>query len=131
GAFIGSEPGRTLRGDGPDSPVPHTGHAPRPWVASTRSATAICCSFVASWADGAYSPPPCEAHVPAANCTPPKKPLPVLIPQLPPDSQRATWSHSPSVAAAAWPAMAMLPPPRTAPVKAILATLTLDVVGLR
>lgn len=40
---------------------PHTGHAPRPWVASTRSATAICCSRVASSADGAYSPPPCAA----------------------------------------------------------------------
>jgi hypothetical protein len=36
-----------------------------------------------------------------------------------------------SVAAAAWAAMAMLPLPSTAPVKAILATLTLEVVGLR
>ncbi|CAG7332656.1 transglycosylase family protein [Mycobacterium avium subsp. paratuberculosis] len=31
----------------------------------------------------------------------------------------------------AWPAMAMAPPPSTAPVTAILATLTLEVVGLR
>src|SRR4030081_2637091 len=51
--------------------------------------------------------------------------------QLPPDSQRATWSHSPSVAAPACPARARLPLPMTAPVKAILATLTADVVGLR
>src|SRR4029078_3126168 len=51
--------------------------------------------------------------------------------QLPPDSQRATWSHSPSVAAPACPARARLPPPMTAPVKAIFATLSADVVGLR
>src|SRR5882757_1793172 len=51
--------------------------------------------------------------------------------QLPPDSQRATWSHSPSVAAPACPARAMLPVPITAPVKAIFATFTADVVGLR
>src|SRR5215813_8305382 len=51
--------------------------------------------------------------------------------QLPPDSQRATWSHSPSVAAPACPARARLPLPMTAPVKAIFATLTADVVGLR
>ena len=44
--------GRTLRGVGPDSGPPHTGHAPRPWVASTRSATAICCSLVASCGRG-------------------------------------------------------------------------------
>src|SRR5215210_1098590 len=51
--------------------------------------------------------------------------------QLLPDSQRATWSHSPSVAAPACPARARLPLPRTAPVKAIFATLTDDAVGLR
>src|SRR6478735_8018482 len=51
--------------------------------------------------------------------------------QLPPDSQRATWSHSPSVAAPAWPARARLPVPMTAPVKAIFATFTADAVGLR
>src|SRR5215469_13960145 len=51
--------------------------------------------------------------------------------QLPPDSQLATRSHSPSVAAPACPARARLPPPMTAPVKAILATLTEEVVGLR
>src|SRR5258705_9782848 len=51
--------------------------------------------------------------------------------QLPPDSQRATWSHSPSVAAPACPARARLPLPMTAPVKAIFATFTADVVGLR
>src|SRR5207248_399580 len=51
--------------------------------------------------------------------------------QLPPDSQLATLSHSPSVAAPACPARARLPLPMTAPVKAIFATLTADVVGLR
>ena len=42
----------------------------------------------------------------------------------------ATWSHSPSVAAPACPARARLPPPSTAPVKAILATLTWPMSGL-
>src|SRR6478672_2453869 len=51
--------------------------------------------------------------------------------QLLPDSHLATWSHSPSVAAPACPARARLPLPMTAPVKAILATFTADVVGLR
>src|SRR5690349_7784870 len=51
--------------------------------------------------------------------------------QLLPDSHLATWSHSPSVAALACPARARPPPPMTAPVKAILATFTADVVGLR
>src|SRR5687767_11406847 len=49
--------------------------------------------------------------------------------QLPPDSHEATRSHSPSVAAPAWLARTMLPPPRTAPVKAILATFAADVIG--
>src|SRR3954451_17931707 len=82
-------------------------------------------------AAGAYWPPPCEAQVLCVNCSPPWSPLPVLMAQLLPDSQRATWSHSPSVAAPACPARARLPLPRTAPVKAIFATLTDDVVGLR
>src|SRR6476646_4244650 len=51
--------------------------------------------------------------------------------QLPPDSQRATWSHSASLAALAWPASVRPLPPRTAPVKAILATVAADVLGLR
>src|SRR6185369_8992841 len=51
--------------------------------------------------------------------------------QLPLDSQLATLSHSPSVAAPACPARARLPPPMTAPVKAIFATLTEEAVGLR
>ena len=53
------------------------------------------------------------------------------MPQLPPDSHPATASHCSSVAADAWPASAMPPPPITAPVNAILATLMLEVVGLR
>src|ERR1700677_3941950 len=52
--------------------------------------------------------------------------------QLPPDSQPATWSHSSSLAAMAWPASARPLPLRTAPVTAILAAIaTHDVVGLR
>src|SRR6185503_66296 len=51
--------------------------------------------------------------------------------QLPLDSQRATWSHSPSVAAVACPARARPPVPSTAPVKAIFATFTVDAEGLR
>jgi hypothetical protein len=61
----------TSRRVGPDSGPPHTGQAPRPWVASTRSATAICWSLVASCADGANSPPPCPDQVLEVNCTPP------------------------------------------------------------
>src|ERR1700687_1821720 len=82
-------------------------------------------------AAGAYWPPPCPLQVPGVNCSPPWYPLPVLMAQLPPDSQCATWSHSPSVAAFACPAMARPLPPMTAPVKAILATLPADAVGLR
>src|ERR1700737_2918893 len=122
---------RTLRGVAAESPWPHTGQAPRPWLARTRSPTAICCSRVAWFAVGANSPPPCAAQVPCENCSPPRYPLPVLMPQLPPDSQPATRSHSPSVAADAWPASAMPPPPITAPVNASLATLMFEVVGLR
>src|SRR5580693_6978847 len=52
--------------------------------------------------------------------------------QLPPDSQPATWPHSSSLAAMAWPASARPLSPRTAPVTAILAAIaTHDVVGLR
>src|SRR6476659_4888785 len=51
--------------------------------------------------------------------------------QVPPDSQRATWAESASLAALAWPASVRPLPPRTAPVKAILATVTADVLGLR
>ncbi|SHV94937.1 Uncharacterised protein [Mycobacteroides abscessus subsp. abscessus] len=43
-----------VRGVEPDRPRPQTGQAPRPCPASTFSATAICCSLVARWADGAY-----------------------------------------------------------------------------
>ena len=50
----------TLRGVAPDSGPPQVGQAPLPWVASTRSATAICSSLVARCAAGAYSPPPCD-----------------------------------------------------------------------
>jgi hypothetical protein len=55
----------------------------------------------------------------------------VLMAQLPPDSQRATWSHSLSLAGLAWPASATPLPPRTALVNASLATVTADVVDLR
>ena len=39
-------------------PAPHTGQAPMPWPASTRSATAICSDSLARFAEGAYCPPP-------------------------------------------------------------------------
>src|SRR6476646_2679664 len=119
----------TLRGVAPDSPRPQAGHAPGPCVASTRSATAICCSLVAKFAAGANSPPPCALQVLGENCTPPWYPLPVLMAQLPPDSQLATLSHAPSVAAPACPARARLPLPMTAPVKATFATDFADDVG--
>ena len=45
----------------------------------------------------ANSPPPWAAQVPCENCSPPWYPLPVLMPQLPPDSHPATRSHSLSV----------------------------------
>lgn len=48
GASIAAEAGSTSRGVAFDNPRPHTGQAPRPWVASTRSPTAICCSRLAS-----------------------------------------------------------------------------------
>ena len=61
----------TVRGVGPDNPRPHTGQAPRPWVANTFSAIAICSSRLARWATGANSPPPWPDQVPGANCSPP------------------------------------------------------------
>ena len=48
----------SVRGVGPESPRPHTGHAPLPWPARTFSAMAICWSRVARWADEANWPPP-------------------------------------------------------------------------
>ena len=56
--------------------------------------------------------------------------MPVLIAQLPLDSQRATVSHSASGAACACAAIPRAPPLMTAPVTAILAALIDDVEGL-
>src|SRR5215469_4870731 len=64
-----------------------------PWDASTRLATAICCAGVARLADEAYWPPPLASQVPWVNWSPPLKPLPVLVLQLPPDSQAAMASQ--------------------------------------
>ena len=61
----------TVRGVGPDRPRPHTGQAPLPWVASTFSAMAICCSRVAILAAGANWPPPWPDQVLGENCRPP------------------------------------------------------------
>ena len=71
GLSSGAASATTLRGVALESPRPHTGHAPRPWVASTRSATAICSSLVAMCAAGAYSPPPWPDQVLGENCSPP------------------------------------------------------------
>src|SRR5215472_15905996 len=64
-----------------------------PWPASTRWATAICCDREAPAAVEAYLPPPYASQVPWENWSPPEKPLPVLVPQLPPDSQAAMASQ--------------------------------------
>src|SRR5690349_15404536 len=50
--------------------------------------------------------PPKSPHVPTSNCSPPKYPLPVLICQLPLDSQRAMASHTTGAAAAGGPVQA-------------------------
>src|SRR6185312_9895607 len=73
----------------PDA-VPHWGHASRPWSASTRLATAICCSRDAA---AGLPTPPCSTQVCGLNCSPPYAPLPVLACQLPPDSHCATASQ--------------------------------------
>src|SRR5262249_43770460 len=64
---------------------------PRP--ATTPPATAIRCDREAPAAVGAYPPPPYASQVPWENWSPPEKPLPVLVPQLPPDSQAAMASQ--------------------------------------
>src|SRR4051794_6959197 len=74
-----------------------------PWVCLTRSATAICSERDAP---SGLPLPPLAAQVDGVNCRPPEKPLPVLVPQLPPDSHRATASQS---VADAVPAVAIRP----------------------
>src|SRR5690242_5469197 len=69
---------------------PQTGQAPMPCECSTFSATRICSSRLAP--DGEPDPP-LARQVLGVNCRPPEKPLPVLIPQLPPDSHCAMASQ--------------------------------------
>src|SRR5690242_19848692 len=69
---------------------PQTGHAPMPCECSTFSATRICSSRLAP--DGEPDPP-LACQVLGVNCRPPANPLPVLIPQLPPDSHCAMASQ--------------------------------------
>jgi hypothetical protein len=69
---------------------PQTGQAPMPCECSTFSATRICSSRLAPFGEPA---PPLERHVLGVNCRPPAKPLPVLIPQFPPDSHCAMASQ--------------------------------------
>src|SRR5262245_45435271 len=76
---------------GPPAAEPHFGHAPSPWVRSTFSATAICCSREAIAGDPT---PPLAAQVAGLNCRPPYMPLPVFVDQLPPDSHWAIASQS-------------------------------------
>src|SRR5919107_6146413 len=66
------------------------GQAFQPWGSSTRSATAIC-SVRLAWCG--IPEPPKERQVDAVNCSPPWKPLPVLVAQLPPLSHCATLSQ--------------------------------------
>ena len=67
------------------------GQAPQPCLASTRSATTICCSRHAWWATPV---PPKARQVPGVNCRPPLKPLPVLMAQLPVLSHCASLSQT-------------------------------------
>ena len=66
------------------------GQAFQPWASSTRSATAIC-SVRLAWCG--IPEPPKERQVDAVKCSPPWKPLPVLVAQLPPLSHCATLSQ--------------------------------------
>jgi hypothetical protein len=61
-----------------------------PCECSTFSATRICSSRLAPFGEPA---PPLECQVLEVNCRPPAKPLPVLIPQFPPDSHCAMASQ--------------------------------------
>src|ERR1700704_1062236 len=61
-----------------------------PCECSTFSATRICSSRLAVCAE---PEPPWACQVPAVNGRPPEKPLPVLIPQFPPDSHCAIASQ--------------------------------------
>jgi hypothetical protein len=61
-----------------------------PCECSTFSATRICSSRLAPFGE---PEPPLECQVLEVNCSPPEKPLPVLIPQFPPDSHCAMASQ--------------------------------------
>lgn len=76
--------------DGGQPRRPQTGHAPMPWLCRTFSATRICSSRLAPDGD---PDPPLARQVLEVNCSPPEKPLPVLIDQLPPDSHCAMASQ--------------------------------------
>jgi hypothetical protein len=69
---------------------PHLGHALSPCVRSTFSATRICSDRDAV---AGLPTPPLEDQVAGLNCRPPKWPLPVLVPQFPPDSHWAMASQ--------------------------------------
>src|SRR5262249_14593276 len=64
-----------------------------PGPAGTGWATGHCGDREARAAVEAYPPPPYASQVPWENWSPPEKPLPVLVPQLPPDSQAAMASQ--------------------------------------
>ena len=128
-ACLGSS--TTLRGVALDRPRPQTGHAPRPWLPSTRSATAICSSLRGHVRGGrilaaAVRRPGAGRELQSALVSVAGVDGPVAA-----GLAAATLSHSPSVAAPACPARARPPLPMTAPVKATLATDFADDVGLR
>src|SRR5689334_12905544 len=70
--------------------APHLGHALRPCVRRTFSATRICS---ARDAVAGLPTPPFDDQVACLNCRPPYAPLPELVAQLPPDSHRAMASQ--------------------------------------
>ena len=109
----------------------HTGQAPQPCLASTRSATAICSARLAWWADGANWPPPKPRQVDGENCRPPWYPLPVLMFHRPPLSHCATRSQVEFGAAVAAGATATSGAPAMAPASAVRAMLRPVLLGAR
>src|SRR6266536_1030416 len=95
-ARVGGDPGpsRLLVAYRRPSLREHSGQAPHPWPARTRSATMICCSRVARSARGANWPPPKPVQVAGRNWSPPKNPFPVLIRHCPLLSHWASLSHT-------------------------------------
>lgn len=89
-------------------------------MAITLRATAICASRDA---DAGFPVPPLARQVDGVNCSPPEKPLPVLVAQFPPDSHAAMASQLTSVIAEAGMAGIVAADSATAPAAAYCGTL--------